>query len=102
MDRSHLNDAAFFDCNKVKFVSYDGGFPNLCRGKLILNVCGKRYELENALTSGGCVWFDDNFIEHIDKGPWSISLPPDLIPFIDEIERVVNENIPCGCYGGCV
>lgn len=88
--------------NKVKFVSYDGRFPNLCRGKLILDVRGKRYELENALTSSGCVWFDDDFIEHIEKGPWSINLPPDLIPFIDEIERIVNENIPCGCCGGCV
>lgn len=58
----------------VEFVSYDGAYPNLCTGQLVLKINGR----------------------------WSIDLPEDLEPLRKEIEECINENIPHGCCGGCV
>ena len=63
----------------VEFVSYDGAYPNLCSGQLVLKIN-----------------------EHIETGRWSIDLPEDLEPLRNRIEECINENIPHGCCGGCV
>ena len=89
----------------VEFVSYDGKFPNLCRGELKLLVDKKEYVLNNILCSGGSVWFDDDWCEHVTEGFWTIDLselPKELEQYIDEIEDVVYMNVECGCCGGCV
>ena len=40
--------------NKLKFISYDGEYPNLCSGTLILNLNGKDVVFPNyCLSSGG-------------------------------------------------
>lgn len=85
----------------VKFISYDGAFPNLCSGELVLEIDGvRRNDFE--LCSGGCVWFDDNWEDHVESGPWTVCVPKDLEGLKEEITRLVNENIPWGCCGGCV
>lgn len=89
----------------VKFISYDGSYPNLCNGTLVVEFDGERYELEHCLISGGSVWFDGDRNEHVEEGPWSIDddmLPAVLRPYAKYIEYLVNENVPCGCCGGCV
>lgn len=89
----------------IEFVSYTGRYPNLCRGILTIKVYGKLYELTNVLCSGGSVWFDDGWCEHVEDGEWAINksnLPEELEQYIEEIEYVVNENIEYGCCGGCV
>lgn len=58
----------------VKFVSYSGKYPNLCCGKLILNIDGKDYSFGNRYvysdgtsdfqpfwSSGGSVSFDEDW-----------------------------------------
>ena len=90
--------------SKVKFISYDGTYPNLCRGTLKLEIDGKQYALENALVSGGCVYFDDDWKDYVSSGPWDIELDKykELEPYKAEILKVVNKNVKFGCCGGCV
>ena len=88
---------------QVEFISYDGTYPNLCSGLLVLKINGKVKKFPRyCLHSGGGVWFDDNWCGHIESGPWSIDLPKDLEPLRVEIEKCINENIPHGCCGGCI
>lgn len=87
----------------VEFVSYDGAYPNLCSGQLVLKINGQVREFSrHCLQSGGTVWFDNDWDAHIENGHWSIDLPEDLEPLRKEIEECINENIPHGCCGGCV
>ena len=87
----------------VEFVSYNGKYPNLCRGTLFIRVNGEEISLENYLISGGRRWFDKEWNGHVEKGDWQFSqLPDNLEPYRDEILKVVNENVPHGCCGGCI
>lgn len=42
----------------IKFISYDGAWPNLCRGTLVVEKDGKQYSMYGVLISGGSVSFD--------------------------------------------
>lgn len=53
---------------RVEFISYDGEYPNLCRGTLALKINGKKVVFNNCLSSGGRVWFDEEWHEHIETG----------------------------------
>jgi hypothetical protein len=86
----------------VKFISYDGEYPNLCSGTLVLEVDGKKWELSHALCSGGNAWFDKDRNSILAYGPWSVDLPEDLEPYQKEIEQLVNDKVPHGCCGGCL
>lgn len=86
----------------VEFVSYDGAFPNLCSGTLILKINGEKRKFPDyCMTSGGCVRFKDGFAD-VSSGLWSVNVPEDLMYLKEEIEKCVNENVPHGCCGGCV
>lgn len=106
---------------RVKFISYDGKYPNLCSGVLILEIDGKEYKfgynffdtdedpnnpnLKCFWHSGGSVSFNDNWDESVWEGEWEIDvdeLPEQFWDVADEIDRVINENIPWGCCGGCI
>lgn len=57
----------------VEFVSYDGAYPNLCTGQLVLKINGQVREFSrHCLQSGGTVWFDNDWNAHIESGRWSI------------------------------
>lgn len=89
--------------NRVEFVSYDGEFPNLCSGTLVLRIDGETIQMPDyCMRSGGSVWFDDDWNEHVTSGEWSVEVPAWLESLQNEIERVVNDNVRCGCCGGCV
>lgn len=85
----------------IEFVDYTGEYPCLCSGTLTIKVNGKEYKIEG-LRSGGRVWFDDNWGDHVETGPWSIALPEEIRQYKDEIEEIVNEKVPWGCCGGCI
>ena len=90
---------------KLTFVSYSGSYPNLCRGHLVLAIDGTPIDFpEYCLSSGGSVWFDKHWSEHVEEGDWSISEYPEDFPeeLKDEAVELVNQNIPRGCCGGCV
>lgn len=91
--------------NTLKFVSYDGEYPNLCSGTLILSYGKKQYIFPSgSLYSGGyCCYNQDTREIEQGTGPWEIvNFPKEFPPFLrKEAEELVNENIPDGCCGGC-
>lgn len=87
----------------VEFVSYDGAFPSLCSGTLVLRIDDEEVEFPKCcMYSGGSVWFDDEWNEHVGIGKWSVNVPEKYANLKDEIERCVNEHVEWGCCGGCV
>lgn len=87
----------------IEFVSYDGKYPSLCDGTLVLRIDGKEVVFpEFCMKSGGSVWFDDDWDDHVECGEWSVAVPEEYAELAVEIEKCVNENVPCGCCGGCV
>lgn len=58
--------------SKIEFIAYDGGYPNLCHGNLILKIDGNLVEFNNVLESGGQVGFDENWEEYVVPGDWSV------------------------------
>lgn len=56
-------------------------------------------------SSGGSVTHDDDWNFDINFGEWEIDveeLPEQFWDVADEIDEVINENIPYGCCGGCI
>lgn len=89
--------------HSVEFVSYDGSYPNLCGGKLVLSIDGERVEFDDyCMHSGGGVYFDDDWNESVTEGAWSVDVPGKYKHLQDEIEDCVNDCVPWGCCGGCV
>ena len=87
----------------VEFVSYDGKFPCLCAGTLILRINGEEVNLGKCLQSGGAVdWTAEDPWDEVQHGEWLVRVPEEYAEFSDEIDKVVNENIPWGCCGGCL
>lgn len=86
----------------VEFVSYDGKYPNLCSGTLTLRIDGKEVSIHRCLCSGGSVWFDEDWNEHVECGAWGLDLPEEYQQYEEQIADVVNENVPWGCCGGCI
>lgn len=106
----------------IEFISYDGDFPNLCRGTLVIcvkeyaedfNSCVeknhmgyKEYHLKDVLVSGGSCGFKNDYTEdYCYQGAWDVNeynLPDELKPFKKQIKKLVNENVPLGCCGGCL
>lgn len=95
----------------VKFVSYDGRWPNLCCGMLTLEIAGHVVTFgENSSqgtkgrypkfwSSGGAC-----SMSCIDKDQWEIyveRLPEEYRQYAEEIDAVMNGNIEHGCCGGC-
>jgi hypothetical protein len=86
----------------MKFISYDGEYPNLCYGTLVIEVDSREYSMENCLITSGSVCWENGEVR---KGEWYINeyyLPEELLPYIEEITRLVNDNVEWGCCGGCL
>ena len=87
----------------VEFVSYDGEYPYLCMGTLVLNIDEKDVTFPDyCMRSGGSVWFDEDWSDHVEEGPWNVDCPKEYEHLCEEIETCVNKHVPCGCCGGCV
>lgn len=102
---------------EIKFISYDGEFPCLCYGTLVLEIDGVVYTFgylgsnnipnsyERFWTSGGSVWFDGDWEDHVEQGEWKLvaeNLPDFLKPYGKKLIKLFNERVPYGCCGGCV
>lgn len=89
--------------SSVEFKSYDGAYPNLCSGTLVLKIDGEDYVFPKySMQSGGCVSFTADWDEVVEEGEWYVDIPEELEMLEEKILKVVNENVPFGCCGGCV
>ena len=112
---------------EIEFVSYDGSYPNLCSGELVLKINGRKrtfgvnygkYNWKDCeeiakkhynsfWRSGGCIKSTDDYSNMwAESGPWKLSsiddLPKYLQPYADELIEIFNANVPWGCCGGCI
>lgn len=94
---------------KLEFMGYDGQYPQLCSGHLKFRANGKTFERYVWLLSGGRSYFDEKFDWHLEEGPWLdicdfylFETYPELKEHKAEILKMINENVPHGCCGGCV
>lgn len=85
----------------VRFVSYDGAFPNLCSGTLTMDINGTIRKDFNLCSGGSCSLTAD-YDEEVEEGPWTVEVPDDLKKYESIITQLVNENVPYGCCGGCI
>ena len=86
-------------------IKYDGKYPNLCSGKLVVIINGKEWIFPDyCLMSGGSVTFDKNWSERVTQAPWSVVDWPENFPedLKDVVLDEINEKITWGCCGGCV
>ena len=86
-------------------IIYDGAYPNLCRGKLVVVIDGDVWNFpEYCMDPGGIVDFTDEWDEIVETGPWSISSWPHLFPeeLKDDVVDAVNSQVDWGNCGGCV
>lgn len=107
----------YSDIEHVKFISYDGKYPCLCMGTLILEIDGISCKFgygqfdkklnaypENCYPtfwqSGGTCHMN----EPCEYDEWRIDidmLPEKFRKYAFEIDQVFNNNVDYGCCGGC-
>jgi len=86
-------------------IEYNEVYPTLCMGELIVWIGNKKYNFPSyCLSSGGSVSFDENWIEQVDSGPWTIREWPKYFPeeYKKKVLKKINKEIKWGCCGGCV
>lgn len=106
--------------NHIKFISYNGRYPCLCSGVLVLEIDGEEVKFgynsiwenrqDNLLSpfwsSGGSCGFTGGYAESFcQSGEWRIDvndIPEQYQKYAHEIDEVFNENVPYGCCGGCL
>ena len=89
--------------NEIK-IKYDGKYPCLCMGHLLVIVNGIEYDFGNySLSSGGSVSFDEEWNSEVTEGEWSVDFPENFPNDLkEEVLNRINEEIPHGCCGGCI
>ncbi len=86
-------------------IKYDGAYPNLCSGTLIVIIDEKEWLFPAfCMISGGSVSFDSDWCENVSSGSWSISEWPEGFPedLKTDVVEAVNDVVSQGCCGGCV
>ena len=86
-------------------IEYDGAYPCLCHGHLVVTIDEVEWDFGNfSLMSGGQVWHDDDLGESVDHGEWDVLEWPEGFPeeLKDEVLDAINREIPHGCCGGCL
>ena len=95
----------------VKFISYDGKYPYLCMGTLVLEIDGIKHSFGNEgrfpefWESGGTCGFAGDWEANVTAGEWIINadeIPEQFKKYVNEIDKIFNNNVPQGCCGGCI
>lgn len=113
-----INNEKYVTESHVKFVSYTGDYPNLCRGVLTLIIDGEtvKFGSPSFEFDYDTRKYDDGAYEEFwgsggscdSGGPacgeWIIDvevIPEAFRKYAAEIDLVFNENVEFGCCGGC-
>ena len=85
-------------------IEYDGKYPNLCSGRLIVIIDNVKWEFpEYCLSSGGSAVVCGE-IEEVVDGEWDVERWPSNFP--EDLKEItlekINSTIPWGCCGGCI
>lgn len=88
-------------------VEYDGQWPCLCMGHLVIWIDDVKWDFgSHSLSSGGAVLRDDDWNMWAEEGPWDIWDWPEGFPEDEYIRSnvidAVNSEIMHGCCGGCI
>lgn len=91
---------------KIK-IEYDGEWPCLCMGHLIVWVDDIKWDFGSyVLRSGGSIESDDDWNMWATEGEWYIDKDafPEGFPmkFYDDVMDEINSHIMHGCCGGCI
>lgn len=104
---------------KIQFVHYDGAYPNLCNGVLILRIDEEIYSFGGYgyaddpdkqfpsfwETGGSCEIDYETQTEYVTVGDWLVdedALPEFLKPYAQQLIEIFKENVIQGCCGGCI
>ena len=98
----------------IKFISYTGKRPCLCQGILTLEIDGKivtfgdKYDMKERkpLCDFSSFWESGGSCGEygITQNEWKIDIyynPEEYKEYVEEIDKVFNENVEYGCCGGC-
>jgi hypothetical protein len=85
-------------------IEYDGKYPNLCSGNLVVFVDNVGWEFGSCMCSGGEVTSDEDWNFEVTDGPWSIFDWPVGFPdeLKDDVLDEINSSVTWGCCGGCI
>jgi len=87
-------------------IKYDGAYPNLCSGQLIVYVGVRKYVFPDyCMSSGGSAGVDFSTMDdYCTSGPWTIREWPKRFPkeYKKDVLDAVNNEIRHGCCGGCI
>lgn len=88
-------------------VSYDGRFPNLCRGHLVITIDGTVWDFgKYALMSTGEIHRSEDWDMWATSGPWVLNEYPEGFPddecLRENVLEAINEQLSWGCCGGCI
>lgn len=109
----------------VKFISYTGEYPNLCRGVLTLLINGEEVKFGHESGSydvmtnkfrdnnydefwrsgGSCSFSADYSQSFVETAEWIIDIaqiPEKYRVYAAQIDEIFNENVEHGCCGGCL
>ena len=96
----------------VKFISYDGKYPNLCRGTLMVEIDGEQIrfgygddcDYDPFWFSTGSCGFTGDWDSYVTGGEWECDgdLPEKFKQYQDELIELMNTNVELGCCGGCL
>lgn len=108
--------------NKIEFVSYDGKYQNLCRGKLVVRIDDKEISFGKTTRlmsddkpadypsfwcSGGTIRYTMDFADsYTTQSKWEFignesDYPPEIWKLLPDVLEIMNENVEYGCCGGC-
>lgn len=101
--------------HEIKFLNYDGKYPNLCSGVLTLEIDGKTVtfgsgnecDYDRFWISGGCCGFKSSTNEtYLETDEWQFDddeyFPDEYLDYYTEIKKLFNQNVEFGCCGGCL